>query len=221
PRGSAPVKRSPPVAKANEVPNKPVRLAENLAPNDLANPNAPLLGSLAQLTIPPGFPPLPPGPPPHASSTIPGPPLQQQPPAGDAPKAKASSKQQTEASSSTVVRDWRVKAAAASKATAPASSKEFAYKRSAEHPLRLVKASNPPKPKSPAKAAPEPAKVPKAGQSAVPALAAEKAKTKAASPSSVVPPKPSQPKLPIESRSGKGNGLDDLQSSRTRSMSHT
>ncbi|KAF4703521.1 hypothetical protein FOZ63_000961, partial [Perkinsus olseni] len=221
PRGSAPVKRSPPVAKAKEVPNKPIRLAENLAPNDLANPNAPLLGGLAQLAIPPGFPPLPPGPPPHATSTIPGPPLQQQPPAGGAPKAKASSKQQTEASSSsTVVRDWRVKAAA-SKSTAPASSKEFAYKRSAEHPLRLVKASNPPKPKSPAKAAPEPAKVPKASQTAVPAPPAEKAKTKAASPSSVVPPKPSQPKLPIESRSGKGNGLEDLQSSRTRSMSHT
>ncbi|KAF4732809.1 hypothetical protein FOZ63_032968, partial [Perkinsus olseni] len=100
PRGSAPVKRSPPVAKAKEVPNKPVRLAENLAPNDLANPNAPLLGGLAQLTIPPGFPPLPPGPPPLATSTIPGPPLQQQQPsAGGAPKAKASSKQQTEASS--------------------------------------------------------------------------------------------------------------------------
>ncbi|KAF4676221.1 hypothetical protein FOL46_006230 [Perkinsus olseni] len=230
PRGSAPVKRSPPVAKAKEVPEKPVRLAENLAPNDLANPNAPLLGGLAQLTIPPGFPPLPPGPPPHATSTIPGPPLQQQQPsAGGAPEAKASSKQQAEASSSssssssssTVVRDWRVKAAAASKATASASSKEFAYKRSAEHPLRLVKASNPPKPKSPAKTAPEPAKVTKASPTGVPAPPAEKAKTKAASPSSVVPPKPSQPKLPIESRSGKGNGLDDLQSSRTRSMSHT
>ncbi|EER18240.1 hypothetical protein Pmar_PMAR005145 [Perkinsus marinus ATCC 50983] len=213
PRGSAPVKRSDALPKAKPELKKPQLPAQPLAPNDLANPNVPLPGSLGQIAIPSGFPPPPP--PSSGRLPIPGPPLAQQPPkSGVAPEAKTPSKQQDE-QSSTVVRDWRSKASAPS--AAPASGEDFAYKRSAEHPLRLV--SNPPKPKSPLKAPPKSSGAPKDVHSVAASRIVGKAKGTSPS-SSSAPSKAAPPKLPIDSRMERSKASNNFHS-HARSMSRT
>ncbi|KAF4677599.1 hypothetical protein FOL47_000554 [Perkinsus chesapeaki] len=214
PRGSAPVRRSfpPATAKASEAksPGKaPPPSTQHLAPNDLANPNAPILGALAQLTVPPGFPPPPP--PPSAM-----------PPAASA-KSPSKAKQQPSApTSSPVVRDWRSKGASPK----AEGNKDFSYKQSAEHPLRLVKAGIPPKVKSPAKIPPKaPQEPPKDAIEVEKPPATDKQEPEAPTPSSAPvtaePKKPAAPTLPIDSRTEAEKEKSPTTGANRRSMSIT